>query len=130
MEIKLDAEAAGAIASAAIFDSLDQSVRDDIIKQAVQHLLTPPKRDQYSSTLRMSPLQEAFNAALSQAAYKAVQEKVANDPEVSARIQELMGPVVNGVMEEEAARWDNTLSDLIGKALGDWAAEVARSRRD
>lgn len=129
MEIKLDAEAAASIASAAIFDSLSEEARDSVIKQAIEHLLTPVKNDRFSVGPGQTPLQTAFNQALSTAAYKAVADKVANDPQVTAKIDELLGPLLNKALEAEAENYDNSLSDKLGSALGQWLAEKARSQR-
>lgn len=127
MEIKLDAEAAASIASAAIFDSLSEEARDSVIKQAIEHLLTPEK-DRMRTNHGQTPLQTAFNQALNTAAYKAVAEKVSNDPQVTAKIDELLGPLLLKAIEAEAEHYDNSLSDKLGSALGQWLAEKARTR--
>ncbi len=129
MEIKLDAEAAASIASAAIFNSLSEDYRNEVIKQAVQHLIAPSAPSSGSSYRPgPSPIQQAFERALTTAAYTAVEEKVKTDPTIQAEIEKLLGPLINGVLEEESARYNNELSDRIGKALGDWIAEVSRNR--
>lgn len=130
MEIKLDAEAASSIAAAAIFDSLSQDARDSVIKQAVQHLLTPTKdsRPGYYGSGK-TPLQTAFDQALTNAAYKAVEEKVKNDPEIHAHIQELLGPLLNKTLEAEAEHFDTSLADKLGGALAQWLAEMAQNAR-
>lgn len=131
MEIKLDAEAAASIASAAIFNSLSEDYRNEVIKQAVQHLIAPSKPSGSSSwNPGPSPLEQAFNQALTSAAYRAVEEKVKTDPTIQAEIDKLLGPIINGVLAAEAQRYNNELSDRIGKALGDWIAEVSRNRSD
>ena len=128
MDLKLDPEAVQSIASAAIFDHLDQEARDSIIKQAVQHLLTPEK-DRNSYGVGKTPLQRAFDQAISQAAHKVVREQIENDPAVQEKILEMLGPLLNSAMEAEAKELDTTLADKIGSALGSWLADVARSKR-
>lgn len=127
MEIKLDPESVQSIASAAIFDHMSQEMRDSVLKQAVESLLTPGKREYYGTG--KTPLQTAFDQAIAQAAYKAVQEKIAEDPEVRAKIQELLGPLLNSALEAEAKDYNTSLADALGNALGSWLAEQARKER-
>lgn len=126
MEIKLDAEAVAGIASAAIFDSLSQESRDSVIKQALQHLLTPEEnRGRFGPG--ETPLQQAFNQAVQAAAYRIVREKIENDQQVQEGILKLLGPLLISSMEAEAeANFDSSLAETLGKALGTWLAEQAR----
>lgn len=129
MEIKLDSEAAASIASAAIFESLSQDQRENVLKQAVQHLLTPEKetRPGYFGNGK-TPLQKAFEQALSQAAYRAVEEHVKNDPKINEMIVNMLQPLIMPALEEEASQHNYLLSNKLGAAIADWLAEVARER--
>ena len=124
MEIKFDAEAAATIASAAIFDSMSQDARDGVIRSAVQFLLTP--EEQRYGGRGSTPLQDAFNEAIQQAAFKAVQEKIANDPVVTQSIADILGPMINAALVAESELWNSGLANAIGSALGSWLAEQAR----
>lgn len=133
MELKLDSEAAASIASAAIFQSLSEDQRDNVIQQAIQYLLTPQPQNPgttYGARVSKTPLQLAFEQALTVAAYKAVADAVQNDPGVKENIDRLMSPIINQALEVEAMSYDFTLSDKIGKAVGDWLADKARERRE
>lgn len=125
MEIKLDGAAVAEIASAAIFQSLSEQQRENVLKQAVEALLSPDK-NHHSTLYGKTPLQQAFEQAIQQAAFKAVHEKIAEDPEVRAKIDELMGPLILGAVKEGAVRYNDSLSDAIGRAVGNWLAEKAR----
>lgn len=127
--INLDNDALASIASAAIFDSLSESARADILTQAVQYLITPVKNPNGYGAASASPLQEAFQRSLQQAAYKAVEEKIKDDPIVSKQIEDLLGPLVNGALESEAENWNTSLSQEIGKAVGNWLNAKAREAR-
>lgn len=127
MEIKLDAETAASIASAAIFDSMSQDARDTVLKQAVQALLTPDKGS-YSSPGK-TPLQKAFEQAIEAAAFKAVREKIETDLEVQEAITKLLGPLLVSAMNAESENYNSSISEAIGKALGLWLAERARLDR-
>lgn len=130
MEIKIDGEAAASLASKAIFDSLDQATRDDVVKQALQYLMTPKKSDTWSSTPGKTPLQEAFDQAIWQVATKVVRDRVENDPEVTARVNELLGPLITKAIDGEAeSGYKDALANEVGQALGNWLAAEARDRR-
>lgn len=128
MKLELDPESVQSIASAAIFDHMTQEARENVLKQAVEALLTPtPSRGGYG--IGKTPLQLAFERAITTAAHQAIQEKIANDPEVSAKIHELLGPLLNAALEAEAENYDTSLADHLGQALGSWLAEQARKER-
>lgn len=125
MEIKLDAEAAASIASAAIFDSLSQDARDSVIKTAIEFLLTPEKnRNNYGAG--ETPLQQAFNNAIREVAFRIVKEKIENDPQVEEAILDLLGPLLTSAMKVEGENYESKLADAIGQALGVWLSNQAR----
>lgn len=128
MEIKFDAEAAASIASAAIFDSMAEDARDSVIKQAIQALLTPEK-DRNSYGVGKTPLQQAFDMAIRESAFRAVREKIENDPEVQANINKLLGPLLISAMNAEGEEYNSSLADALGGALGMWLSEQARKNR-
>lgn len=125
MDIKLDEEALATIAATAIFKEIDEDTRNTVIQQAVKYLLTPVKTSNYYST-PTTPLQDAFNSAIRQAAHKAVEERVKNDPEVEKTIKELLGPIVLGVVEGQSRNYRDGLANAIGTAIGQWLADNAR----
>lgn len=127
MEIKFDAEIVTGVATAAIFDSMSQEVRDSVIKQALQYLLTPEKnRNGYG--VGETPLQTAFNSAIQQAAFKVVKEKIENDLEVQNHIRHILGPLLISAIDAEAETYNSSLADALGHALGVWLANQARER--
>lgn len=127
--IKLDAESFAGIASAAIFDSLTEEARGDIIKQALEHLLTPESNRGFG-VKPTTPIQQAFNQAIQSVAFKVVRDKIENDPTITAEIEKLIGPMVLGAIDVESETHSTSLADAIGGAVGTWLAEAARLRRD
>lgn len=125
MEIKLDGAAVAEIASTAIFQSMTEEARETVLKQAVQSLLTPEKNHRMSG-FGKSPLQQAFEQAIQAAAFKAVHDQIANDPNLQIAIDKLMGPLILGAVKEGAVRYDDSLSEAIGRAVGSWIAEKSR----
>jgi hypothetical protein len=129
MEIKLDAEAVAGIASAAIFDAMSADMRESVIKQAVQYLLTPEEnRGRFGPG--KTPLQNAFDQAIQQVAYKVVKERIEEDPVISEHIQSLIHPLMTQALNAEAVDYETTLADAIGSAMGSWLSELARKRRE
>lgn len=127
MEIKINSEAAASIASAAIFDSLSQEARESVIQQAIQYLLTPEKdRNRYSHG--KTPLQTAFEQALTVAAHKAVAERVESDPEIKAEIDKLLGPLTVQAIKASSENYRDELAEHVGVAVGRWLADKARER--
>lgn len=126
MELKLDPESMASIASAAIFDQMPQVSRDEVIKQAIEYLLTPEKDRHQFGSVGKTPLQQAFESALRNAAFRAVEEHVKNDPQVTAHIQELLGPMINSALEGEASLYNSHLADAIGAALANWLGQISR----
>jgi hypothetical protein len=125
MEIKLDGTAVAELASAAIFQSLSEQQRESVLKQAVEALLTPDK-NHHSTAYGKTALQQAFEQAIRQAAYNAVHEKIAQDPEVRAKIDELLGPLLLAAVDAESSEYRDSLADAIGNAIGGWLAAKAR----
>lgn len=126
MEVKLDAEAAASIAAAAIFESMTQDARDQVLRQAVQYLLTPEKDSRYPYGNVSTPLQKAFNSALSTASYQVVQEEIQKSPEVKQAILDILGPLIQGALTAQSTEHNTSLADTIGEAVGRWLAEQAR----
>lgn len=130
MELKLNSEAAAAVASAAIMQSLTEEYKEQVLSQAVQYLLSPPKGNTPSFRDGKTPLQEAFEQALTVAAHKAVADRIANDPQLNRAINDLLSPLITAALDEEAKNWDTTLASKLGQAIGDYLAQCARERRD
>lgn len=127
--ISLDSEALAVVASKAIFDQLPDEQREKILKQAVTFLLTPDTRNRSYGVPGTTPLQDAFNTAIREAAFKAVREQVENDPDLNDAIRKLLGPLIDGALKGEAEHYNNTLADKLGEAIGSWLGDLARSQR-
>ena len=87
MDIKIDSETWGAVASAAIFEQMTEETRATVMQQAFQCLLAPDNSRNFGRG--ETPLQTAFNMAIRQAATQAVQEHIAENEEVKS-IQDLV----------------------------------------
>lgn len=99
------------IVKEAMFRALDQGKRDELIKKAIEHVITP--RDVYGK--RTNPLQEAFNDEASRLVQKLVSEFLTgNDPAAEKVRAQLREVVVAGW---EKAMSSPSLADKIGDAI-------------
>jgi len=88
----------GDIMVTAMMQALDQGKRDELIKEAIKHIIEKPK-DNYG-TPRSSPLELAFHYAVDQAAKEIVSEEIKR-PEVRDRIQEAVRVALTKFLDTE-----------------------------
>jgi hypothetical protein len=91
IKIEFDQTKIEAVVQAAILDQLDDAKRDAILAQAIQYLVTTPPSGGYGYGTRFSPIQDAFNGAVSSVARRIALEMVENDPEIERQIREAVG---------------------------------------
>jgi len=115
MDIKLEPDALRDVVSAAILKSLDEGKRDALIESAIKHLLTPQGGSAYHKA--ESPLQTAFNNAVSLVAQQVAVETMKNDATVQANIQALLTEAFTKVMSENREKTVSTIADAIVKGL-------------
>ncbi len=115
MDIKLDPESLKDVVSAAILKSLDDTKRDVMIEAALKHLLTPQGGSAYHKA--ESPLQTAFNNAVSFVATQIAKETLENDSSVKANIQALLNEAFVKVMSENREKTVSSIADAIVKGL-------------
>lgn len=120
MELNIDEAAVREVVSAAILEQLGNEGRGKLIQAALEYLLTPPKKDQYSRVEYPSPLQAAFNDAAAKAARQIVMETVATDPTFVAKVKEKVGEAMALVDE---ANYSYYVSEALAAAMG-------KARRD
>jgi hypothetical protein len=71
MDIKLDGPQVKEVVAAAVLQHLDQNKRDELVKAALAHLMTPQKRGTYGRE-SSTPLEDAFKNACALAARERV----------------------------------------------------------
>lgn len=126
MTFTIDSNQFREVATAAIFDSLTQEARESIIKQAIEHLMTP-QTPRYGGK---TPLQESFDQAVYAAARDVVKEHIQDSDEVRNAIHDLLGPLLTAALDAEAKNYSSSLADKLGAALGEWLYEISNSRGD
>lgn len=86
MEISLKEIDMKEVVTKAIFDSLEEKKKEQLIKAALESLLTVGN----SSYNRTSPLQDAFNDAVRIKSREIISEKLANDEAFKAELNKLI----------------------------------------
>ena len=116
MEIHMNDAQMRQLVSAAIFEHIDASDRDKLLKDAIVHLLTP-ERSHYGGQER-SPLQRAMTMAVENIARELVAEYLAQ-PERRAQLLGVVTEAFDKVMSDGEPRTAliNTLSEAIGRAF-------------
>ncbi len=112
-----EGEALTALVTEAIFNSLAQEKRDELVKQALQGLIEPQQRGTYGD--RKSRLEEAFEQATFQTAQAIVREHLAKDATWRAKIKSLVDEAFVKVLEDDTRRTELVcnMADAIQKAF-------------
>lgn len=114
MEIKLDKDAVAEVVKQAILDRLGPDGQEKLIEAALVHLLTePPKRDHYAPQYP-SPLQQAFNEAVAQAARDIVKAEIATKPEFVERVKVKVGEAM-ALMDE--ANYSSYVAEALAEGM-------------
>jgi hypothetical protein len=121
MELSINPEAAKEIVQKAIFDSLSQDARNELVGQAITALTLRPKKDRYaySGPEPRSPLEEAFDRAVVTIANQVVREYL-EDEEIKKAIQAQILAALDKIIQDKGT-W---LYDQIGLAVGQQVAHV------
>jgi SpoVK/Ycf46/Vps4 family AAA+-type ATPase len=113
MQLDIPSEQWGALIGAAVMQSVTQDNRDKLVREAVQHLLTPEKDYQGN---RRSPLQIAFDDALRVRAGKYIEERI--DEYIGEQIRSVVEEALRKAFEEERRMaLVSNISDAIVKAF-------------
>lgn len=119
--INIPADAMQTIVQRAILEGISSDQRDLLVEQAVKYLIAPQK-SAYPYDKNPSPLESAFNHAVTVAAEKLVNEMVANTPEFMAKVREQVQTSMTAYLEG-----DTVLSHNVGLAIGNAIHESLRT---
>lgn len=99
MDLKLTGTDLEPIVAKAIVDMLTPEKRDELIRNAVENLIT--KRDPYNTGQKKSELQQAFDRAVGRIADKMVEEKLTNDSAIMAELEKLLAEGWQLMLQDE-----------------------------
>jgi len=115
MELKIAPEAMETMVTKAMFDGMTQEHRDELVSSAIKQLLEKPvKKSAWEAG--KSPLQEAFDNAVGIVARKISYERLQNDPEFIAKVEQLFADIVKKMFGEGEAR-DKFIDKIAEAAL-------------
>lgn len=118
MELKLDKEQMDKVLHEAILQTIGESGRELIIKQAVEYLTK--ETDGYGGRKGPSPLRSAMNESAREVAKAIVKEQLENDDEFHQKVIELLSDAVKeffseGMREKVVGRITNAMYDAFNK---------------
>lgn len=117
MDVKLDANSVRELVSEALLRQLDEQKRDELLKGAIAHLITPVKGQGLYGRDEPSPLARAFNGAVEHAAQSIVRETLANDEAFKAQIRGLITDAVVTLETDNREARVRKLADAIARGL-------------
>lgn len=113
MEFRLDDTNLKSIVSAAVLQTLTAESRDELIKQAVSHLMQPDKMGRYGN---LTPLEQAFGFAVEKTAREIIADIVRDDDAVKTALRDLAAKSIAKAMLSETVV--NDIADAIGTMVG------------
>lgn len=114
-DIKLDPEIMQQVIGKAILEAIPQDQRNNILKDAIDYLLTPI-RSTYSSNIE-SPLQSAYNSALRKLAEQECRTLLENNDSVHKKIQELISEGVVRALADNRDKLINKITSVVCDGL-------------
>lgn len=116
MSVNIDTETLKQLVGENILKALDEQKREALIKSALDYLLTPPSPSGYS-TKQPSPLQSAFNDAVTFSCRTIAKEIIEKDVETQAKIRDLIRDAVVMVMEKKREETVVKIADAIAHGM-------------
>lgn len=117
MDLRVDDSAMKSLVAKSIVDSLTPEMREKLIADAVTACLTAPA-DGSSYGRKRSPLQQAFDSAVDDAARKYATEIISEDTAFKEQLRNLFEDVSRKIFENEAReQMVSGVADTIVRAL-------------
>ena len=112
--MNLDDATMKAAVAKAVIDTLTPEKREELLTNAVQHILSAKESSNYNSP---TLIQGAFNSAVAAVARETAMEQITKDPEVKAKIEGLIKDAWAKVTGEEYSSVVEKVADAIRKGL-------------
>jgi len=122
IKIELPQEHLEALVQQWVLQQLDDGKREEIITQAIAHLMAPQK-DRYGSARNITPLQEAFNLAISQAVHRIAREMIDNNEEVQNKMRLEMGKAIETFFTTSYDAPGSLFGQKLAEAFSAWWCE-------
>lgn len=116
-DLKIDEAQIKGLVAEGILSQLTEEGRQNLIKQAIEYLLTPPKStDRYSTTTPKSPIQEAFENAATWVVRDVVKDIIEKDEAFKTTVNNMVTDTVAAAMDNDYD-FQKLVSDAYSEAL-------------
>lgn len=113
MNISMNEEQMTALVSKAIFDSLTQDAKDEMLQKALRHLMTKDDKS-YGYGPKRTPLEEAFQGAASTVTRRIATEHLENDEAFKMNLESLFADLGKKLFEGPLrAKLVETMADAV-----------------
>lgn len=119
MKLELNDEQMKSLVSEAIFLQLDEKKRDEVLRAAITHLISPSKStDRFGSSVKgPSPLEESFQNAIGWVANQVCRDILEKDENIQAQLKQLVADAVNKMMTTDREAYVDKIAQAIGSAM-------------
>lgn len=114
LTINLDPVAMREATTQAIMGILTPDVRERILQDAIYAVLKP-STDSWDRGI--SPIQRAFNEAVSSLAYDMAKEHVKNDPSISVKLKLLVEETANRILGQDVDKLSEKMADSFVRSI-------------
>lgn len=103
MELNISDEKLAGVVSTAILGAISEGQRDTLVTDAIKYLLTVDEKSGGYSYPKRTPLQQAFDDALTRTCHTMVSDMLKNDEAIQAEIKSLISDAYKKALENRAA---------------------------
>lgn len=111
LSIELDAEAIRTATAQALIGNMPAEAREKLLAIAVDNLLRENRDRGFGRG--STPLQDAFDAAVRTVAQTIAEEHVRDNPELVAKMRELVRKTADAVLGTADAKWEERLKEAL-----------------
>lgn len=122
MDLRVDEAGMKAVIAKAILDTLTPEAREQLITNAIKETLTVPQSSGGYGRKERSPLQQAFDSAVYDAANRFAAQTLTNDPAFNEQLKGLFADVANKLFASE------TREELVSAIASTIRSALAKDR--
>lgn len=130
IQIKLDGDGVKSFAAAAILQQLGKDGGEAVLNQAIQAILTVPKKANHWGPDPEAPIQTAFNQAVREATFSVAREVVAERPEFRAAIARHVNEVIDLLLNDDETDANDYRVEAFKRSIREALLEAFQARAD
>lgn len=118
MKIDLGDEQFRALTHKALFDAMSQETRDELVRSAIQTVISGEGGPKHGGYVRLSPLQEIFDKTVSKIAEEIALEMIESNPEYKEKIRSVVVEGFDAIFSgENRAKTVERVSQAVNKGI-------------